>query len=294
MSDIVQFQNDCALQLLSKVTLNGVTILTVDRQDIVNEIQRALSELGTAIIIGTPKGTNEAPNSPGLQEMLTVNAVVMENVVLNRNRTRSATVANEAERLALAGTVNIGEIVEQTDVTTGRYSISHEGYSTPTIDIFTNPEANYIEERLNELVSISSVGGVSLSGTLAGGYTVTWDSNGARGPLVVTRGATFPNGGVVYVTEQQVGTASLPAIQKIFIRQWWWLYSGSGASPTNWALFFTGTQILQLVMRVLHSYAPSPTQKVVANGFYHGNRSDVVDIAAQFSIRMYLDQTAVT
>ncbi len=294
MSDIIQFQNDLALNLLSKVTLNGVTILTEDRQDIVNEVQRALAELGTAIIIGVPKGTNEAPNSPGLQEMLTVTAVIMENVVLNRNRTVNATVASDVERLALAGTVSIGEVVEQTNVTTGKYSVSLEGYATPLIDLFTNPEANFLENRLNEMDSISQAGGVSVTGTLATGYTVTWDSNGSRGLLMTTKGATFPLGAVVRVREDQVGTASLPAIQTILIRQWFWLFSGNGATTTNWGYFFTSRDILQLAMRVLHSFAPSPTQKVVANGFYHGPRKDIVEIAAQFTIRMYLDQTAVT
>ena len=111
---------------------------------------------------------------------------------------------------------------------------------------------------------------------------------------MTTKGSGFPLGSVVYVMEQQVGTASLPAIQKLFIRQWFWLFSGSGATTTNWAYFFTSKDILQLAMRVLHSFAPSPTQKVVAMGFYHGPRKDIVEIAAQFSIRMYLDQTAVT
>src|SRR5436190_22225740 len=126
MSDVIVFQNDIQAQLLSKKSLLGVAILTVDQHDIVNEIQRAVAQLGTAAIIGTPKGTNDSPDSPGLQETLDLSVVVMENVILNRGRRIAAEAANEAARLALSGSIAQGEIVEQTDIGDGKFRVAYE------------------------------------------------------------------------------------------------------------------------------------------------------------------------
>src|SRR6266704_2855824 len=175
MSDIVSFQNDIRARLLSKKTLLGVTILTVDDHDILNEVQRAISRLGTAAIIGTPKGSNDSPDSPGIQQTLNLMVVVMENVPLNRGRSIAATVTNESERLALADTVQLGQIVEQTDIGEGRFRIAYEGNVSKEIDLSVDASVNFLRDALNGMDSIGEQGDVTVMGSLAEGYTVTWN-----------------------------------------------------------------------------------------------------------------------
>jgi len=300
MSDITTFQNDIRARLLSKKTLLGVTILTVDDHDILNSVQRAIARLGTAAIIGTPKGSNDSPDSPGIQQTLNLMVVVMENVPLNRGRSIAATVANEAERLALAGTVQLGQIVEQTDIGDGIFRVAYEGNVSKEIDLSLDATVNFVRDALNAMDSIGEQGDVTVTGSLAEGYMVTWNENGPRAMLQLIKGGEFLPGTVIRVSRIQEGIVTdppdivdVPEVQQILIRRWYWLVAGTGANPTNWGLFMVASEILQLVMRSLHRFSPALNQAVVSRRFDYGPREDVVDIQAQFTIRMFLDASPV-
>lgn len=119
MSDIIGLHSDVAAYLTGLTMLRGVTCLSVDRHDVVRELEVGLSELGIAAVIGMTKGTNPAPNSRTPNFASSVGVRVIENVVLNRDRKLVATVATEVARLALngvPGTVILGQKVRQTDV----------------------------------------------------------------------------------------------------------------------------------------------------------------------------------
>jgi hypothetical protein len=117
MSSIITLQNDVASELSSKESLRGVTVLTVDRLDIVNEINRGLAKLGTAAIVGTSSGKTTKPNSKSPQFDVTVGVRVLENVTINRSRKQNlfATVDDEAARLALTSVPTTGSVLQSDD-----------------------------------------------------------------------------------------------------------------------------------------------------------------------------------
>jgi len=95
-----------------------VALISVDSHDIDNEVERGLSKLGVASIVGTSDGTNPELNHRAPNFTTTLGVQIFENVVINRGRTLAATVADESERLALTG-VAIGQKVLHPE--TGNY-----------------------------------------------------------------------------------------------------------------------------------------------------------------------------
>jgi hypothetical protein len=67
-----------------------VTILYENSLELLNEIDRALAELGIAILIMTPEWKDESPNIPTvILDDLTVVAEVQENPLINRSESGS-------------------------------------------------------------------------------------------------------------------------------------------------------------------------------------------------------------
>lgn len=119
MNELVSLQAAAVAHLQSKATLRGVTILPLFRGDIANAIDIAVASLGLCIVVGDGEATNPKPDAAAPRATRRFDVTVIENSVINRNRTLVATVANEAERLALnAGptpVVTAGQAVAQTD-----------------------------------------------------------------------------------------------------------------------------------------------------------------------------------
>lgn len=115
---ITECQAIALSRLQSRISLRGVTLVSVDSHDIDNEVSRALAKLGVAGIVGTTDGTNPELNHRAPNFTTTLGVLISENVVINRGRTLAATVADESARLALTD-VDPGQKVLQSD--TGKY-----------------------------------------------------------------------------------------------------------------------------------------------------------------------------
>ena len=98
MSDPITFsiyplQTEVLKRLQSHAYLSDVKILTEEKGDIENEIQRSLGNLtgvdgkiGLCIVILTPTATSKSPNAPGpLLDGLSLVISVIENVLVNQS-----------------------------------------------------------------------------------------------------------------------------------------------------------------------------------------------------------------
>lgn len=131
MSDLITLHEAIAAELQTKTSLRGITIRALDRQEIESEINQALDHLGAAIQIGTVEGRNRTPGSIQPQVIVTPAVEIIENVTIWRGKPLNAgsPVANQAARLALAGTISVGERVVQTDSGLTYWLISGTGAS---------------------------------------------------------------------------------------------------------------------------------------------------------------------
>lgn len=193
---ITEAQDAMQTELASKESLRGAVIVTVDYMDILNTVNRALTAVGVAIVVGTSAGETPAPNQPNPNFTSTMEVTIMENVALHRNRFLAATVANQAARLALSSAaVQIGQKVRQSDVAKD-----------------------------------------------------------------------------------------------------YWLFQGTPGSAANWGEVLTATQMLELVLRSLHFWHPSPSNTFVAQGYevQEDENDFVFRIAATFATRLLLPNDPVT
>lgn len=83
-----------------------------------------------------------------------------------------------------------------------------------------NATAQEVEDALNALTSITSAGGVSVTGDVDTGYTVTFDSNGDRTAITGAVVSGMPGGCSVLAEVSQEGTGSLPEIVGVRLTPW--------------------------------------------------------------------------
>ena len=87
-SDFETMQNDIARILRETAVLSDLTIIPEQKQDLLNEIDIALGQIGMAVIVQTLNMTVKHPELPGPHfDALGLSVVVNENVLINRNTT---------------------------------------------------------------------------------------------------------------------------------------------------------------------------------------------------------------
>jgi len=101
------------------------------------------------------------------------------------------------------------------DSATINYTITY-GADTTTALAF-NATAAQVQTALNALASITADGGVTVSGSYKGGYTVTWVTNGDRVGAFTGALTGFPTGSAFAESVTQNGTGGTPEIRVIRI-----------------------------------------------------------------------------
>jgi hypothetical protein len=85
-----------------------------------------------------------------------------------------------------------------------------------TTPLAFNATAGQVQSALNAIASISSVGGVTVAGSLAAGWQVTWNNNGLRA-LLAANVATITFAPLFTVTENTPGNAGTKEVQTILL-----------------------------------------------------------------------------
>jgi hypothetical protein len=290
--DIISLQNEVATRLLSKRSMQGNAVVSLDRLDILNEVERSIANLGNAIIVGTTQGGNLQPNALSAVIGATVGVRIIENVVINRGRPLVATVATQAARIALAGTVQVGQAVDQVNVSVGTYALVFQGDSTSAINIATDPTATQIQNALNAMSAIADGGGVTVT---ASGLTflITFNSFGAQQLIAAKPMLNLPLGITFTLVRSVIGGVATKEVQQLTIAQRFWLASDAGSADFDWAYQLTATQTLQLVIRSLHMWPPTGYQVLLFDSYDYGTDDTVVDIVAKFKTRLILENADV-
>jgi hypothetical protein len=101
-------------RLEAKAVFNGLTILTDDRGDLLDEMNEALGVLGTVAVVGNADGDNPEKNQLALSSTTRLEITLGESDTINQNRiVFGSAVAGDTARKALVG-VPAGQLVEQT------------------------------------------------------------------------------------------------------------------------------------------------------------------------------------
>lgn len=101
-------------RLQEKAVFNGLTVLSNDRGDLLDEMNQALGVLGIVAVVGNAAGNNPDKNKLSLSAVTRLEIALGESDTINQNRVVfSSAVADDTARKALTGIAS-GQIVEQT------------------------------------------------------------------------------------------------------------------------------------------------------------------------------------
>jgi hypothetical protein len=114
------------------------------------------------------------------------------------------------------------------DAATVNYTITYGANTTAAINF--NDTTATVQTRLNALASITADGGVVVSGTYKSGYTVTWNTNGARATVFTWTLTGFPPNAVGGYTVTQAGAGGTVEIRLLKISPYTDSYSALGVS----------------------------------------------------------------
>jgi hypothetical protein len=102
-------------------------------------------------------------------------------------------------------------------ISDGTFTLSWGGDTTAALD--HDSTAGEVQTALNALASITAAGGVTVSGSLAEGWTVTWDDPADRAAITGSASG-MPGGTAVAVTTVTAGTVSVAEVQRIELGPW--------------------------------------------------------------------------
>lgn len=162
--------------------------------------------------------------------------------------------------------------------TGGAFTLTFGGNTTPLLA--WNISAYALQVALNALASITSAGGVAVTGNIAGPYRIVFVSNGAQALFTsATPNSLFPSS-TVAVTTDQAGTSTTPATQVITLGQAATVVAAISTPQSSPAVTVTSLQgtVIQRVSIPAGTYGGTFTLTT------NGNTTAAIPFAAQIDV----------